>query len=52
MRMVGTKNETVLGTVLIVLWPMTSIMDEINFKLQRRRNQQNHGGSMRMGWGT
>ena len=29
--MVGTKNVTVLGTVLMVIWPMTSIMDEINF---------------------
>ena len=29
--MVGTKNGTVLGTLLIVLWPMTSIMDEFNF---------------------
>ena len=29
--MVGTKNGTVLGTVLMVLLPMTSIMDEINF---------------------
>ena len=31
MGMVGTKNGTVLGKVLMVLWPMTSIMDEINF---------------------
>ena len=31
MGMVGTKNDTVLGTVLMVLLPMTSIMDEINF---------------------
>ena len=31
MGMVGTKNDTVLGTVLMVLLPMTSIMDGINF---------------------
>ena len=31
MGMVGTKNGTVLGMVLMVLWPMTSIMDEITF---------------------
>ena len=31
MGMVGTKNGTVLGRVLMVLWPMTSIMYEFNF---------------------
>ena len=31
MGIVLTKNGTVLGTVLMMLWPMTSIMDEINF---------------------
>ena len=31
MGIVLTKNGTALGTVLMVLWPMTSIMDEINF---------------------